>query len=415
MARAKTPPEGDAAVAEDRADPAQPVVFENAAPPPVPPAQDVPNVPEPARSGGAGFAALALGGALAAVFGFVLSRAVPGGWPTASVAPLEAQLAAQEDEITALKAALSERGSPPDLSPLAEGLDALHAQVMALEGAVAALPEAAPPPDLSAITSRLDALEARPAVAAPAPVDLSAVESRLAALETAPPPAIAGDPAAAQELTRALAAMRADLAAQKEAAAKAAADVAAAAEAARAALAKAEEDAARLRTEAEAAVALARRDAALGRLAAAVDSGAPYAAAAADLAAAGAVLPEVLASQAETGVPTLLSLQAAYPEAARAALEASLRADMGETTMERIGTFLRTQTGARSLEPREGTDPDAVLSRAEAAVAAGDLATALTEIAALPEPGRAAMEGWTIRASARVGAIAALAELSAAP
>ena len=81
----------------------------------------------------------------------------------------------------------------------------------------------------------------------------------------------------------------------------------------------------------------------------------------------------------------------AFPTAARAGLEAALRADMGSSWTERATNFLRAQTGARSLDPREGDDPDAILSRAEAAVSAGDLATALTEIAALPEPAQTAM------------------------
>jgi hypothetical protein len=360
-----------------------------------------------------GFAALALGGALAAVFGFVLSRAVPGGWPTASTAPFDRQLAAQQAEIAALKAALSDRPAA-DLSPLAEGLDALQAQVTALETAVAGVPAPLPAPDLAPLLARLDALEAQIAETAP-PADLSALEQRLDALEALPPGATAGDPAATAQLARDLAAIRTDLAAQKEAAAAQAAEVAAAAAAAQTALAAAQAEAARLSEAASAAVAAARRDAALGRLAAAVDSGAPFTAAAAELAAAGTPVPDILATQAEGGVPTLLSLQTAFPEAARAALDASLRADMGETTGERFFSFLRTQTGARSLEPREGADPDAVLSRAAAAVGAGDLAAALAETAALPEAGQAALSGWTARARARVDALAAVTELTAAP
>jgi hypothetical protein len=68
----------------------------------------------------------------------------------------------------------------------------------------------------------------------------------------------------------------------------------------------------------------------------------------------------------------------------------------------------------RSLAPREGNDPDAVLSRAEAALAAGDLGTALAEAAALPEAGQAAMAGWVGLAAVRQAATAALAELTAA-
>ncbi|AWX92777.1 hypothetical protein DPM13_05185 [Paracoccus mutanolyticus] len=78
-----------------------------------------------------------------------------------------------------------------------------------------------------------------------------------------------------------------------------------------------------------------------------------------------------------------------------------------------IGNFLRVQTGARSVEPREGSDPDAILSRANAAVEAGAIATALDEIATLPQSGQNAMKSWTDRARIWVDANTALAELAA--
>ena len=65
------------------------------------------------------------------------------------------------------------------------------------------------------------------------------------------------------------------------------------------------------------------------------------------------------------------------------------------------------------LAPRAGSDPDAILSRADAAVNAGDIKGALAEIAALPQSGQAAMAGWTAAAQAWVEANAALAALAA--
>ncbi|NCM97487.1 MAG: hypothetical protein GW948_09390, partial [Rhodobacterales bacterium] len=112
--------------------------------------------------------------------------------------------------------------------------------------------------------------------------------------------------------------------------------------------------------------------------------------------------------------PTLAALQAAFPEAARAALDAALRADMGTSLTQRMTAFLRTQTGARSLTPREGTDPDAVLSRAEAALLGGDLAGAQAEIGALPPEAQAAMADWQALAERRLAATDALAALVAA-
>ena len=87
---------------------------------------------------------------------------------------------------------------------------------------------------------------------------------------------------------------------------------------------------------------------------------------------------------------------------------------MGDGVGERFGAFLRAQIGARSLEAREGTDPDAILSRAEASLGSGDVKTTLSEIASLPEAGQAAMAEWVTQAEARLSALDALDALLAA-
>ncbi|CAM5310654.1 hypothetical protein FALB51S_00807 [Frigidibacter albus] len=132
----------------------------------------------------------------------------------------------------------------------------------------------------------------------------------------------------------------------------------------------------------------------------------------ADLTAAGLTVPEPL-SALPGGVPTLGSLQDSFPEAARKALAASLPVTAGTGTWDRVGAFLQAQTGARSLAPREGTDPDAVLSRAEAALTAGDLQGALAELEGLPAEGRAATAAWEAQAAARIAATGAADALAA--
>ncbi len=84
---------------------------------------------------------------------------------------------------------------------------------------------------------------------------------------------------------------------------------------------------------------------------------------------------------------------------------------MGASWTSRIATFLETQTGARSLTPRAGNDPDAILSRAEADLTKGDLAAALKEVMALPDAARPAMAGWLARAHLRQNAADAIAAL----
>lgn len=147
---------------------------------------------------------------------------------------------------------------------------------------------------------------------------------------------------------------------------------------------------------------------------AALEGGAPYAAALAEVAPMlDGPVPEVLAAHADDGLPTLADLQAGFPEAARAAIAQETREEVDGGTLDRVTSFLKVQTGYRSLEPRAGDDADAVLSRAEAALRGGDLTTALAEVDTLDGPAAAAMNGWTEAARARVSALDAAADISA--
>src|SRR5690606_5387529 len=122
----------------------------------------------------------------------------------------------------------------------------------------------------------------------------------------------------------------------------------------------------------------------------------------------GIEVPQTLTSLAEAGVPSRKLLEDGFPPAARAALDASRRADMGDGWTERLGSLFQATTGVRSLSPREGTDPDAVLSRAEAAVGTGDLAQALAELQGLPPEGLAEMADWSALAQQRLDALEAV-------
>lgn len=369
-----------------------------------------PQVPEPPQRSGAGSViGMVFGGVIAAAAGFGLSQMVPQGWPIQADTALADRLAATEARLAELTTEMAELPAPlppiaPDFSPVETRLDALAARLDAVEGAVkgaeaaiAALPSAAPVPD---VAPRIDALE-----------------GRLAALESLPPGSVVaggGDPAAMAALRGEIDALRAELLAADGPAQSALAEIAAATEAAKTALAEATAQAATLKAEAEAAAQAGRMQAALGRMRAALESGLPFVTAVADLQSGGAEVPAVLSAAAADGVATLAGLKDRFPEAARRALEDSLRADLGDSAVERLGSYLRTQVGARSLEPREGTDPDAVLSRAEAALSGGRLADALTELAGLPDPGKAAMADWTADAQQRLDAAAAVDAVAAA-
>ena len=119
-------------------------------------------------------------------------------------------------------------------------------------------------------------------------------------------------------------------------------------------------------------------------------------------------LPEVLSANAPLGVVTLNKLQDEFPKLARVSLQAARREGDGTG----FGAFLKAQLGFRSLFPREGTSPDAVLSRAEASVAAGNLQVALVELIDLPKSGQLVLQDWSERARARLRVLAALSELT---
>lgn len=308
-----------------------------------------------------------LGGIVAAAAGFSVAQLVPNGWPIGNTSALEARLATELTQVDALKSQVLE------LSQRLDKAAALVDRVAKLE----ATPAPGQPVDTSALEARIATLEARPNGPSGDPVGLAQLRAEIDVLKARGAGIVS--PAVQQGLDAKVKETEAKLAAI-EAAAKASAEA-----------------------------ALTRS--ALRQIAASLDSGTAYGAAAADLK--GADLPAILAEHAATGLPTMQSLQADFPAAARAALDAALRANMGATWTERVSNFLRTQTGARALAPREGTDPDAILSRAEAATAAGDLAAALTEIAGLPPKGLAAMADWQAKAQLRLDAETALRVLLA--
>ena len=172
------------------------------------------------------------------------------------------------------------------------------------------------------------------------------------------------------------------------------------------------EEAAAIEEAALLAARNAKARAALAQIRSALDTGAPMTTALAELEdVMGAPPPEGLTAVAD-GVPTLGKLQGDFPPAARQAL-ADSRSDgsSGESTGA-FGSFLREQLNVRSVAPRDGDDADAILSRAEAALKEGQLKTALSEVAALPEVAAAPLAGWVNQAQARVDALDAADDVS---
>jgi len=298
-----------------------------------------------------------------------------------------------------------------DKSEMAEKLATLHDTDIRQTGELAELRaeiDAFEQPDLTPITAQqIDfqadiallraGLDAQQAFLRDLEARLTPLATRLATLEMRPMTDGASD-AAIAAYDRELAALQSAMAAQR-------ADVEAMMETARAS-----ESAARaLELNAVGKAQNAQNQATFARLLGALENGTAFAPILQELEAAGVMVPSALTAAAGQGIATQAALGDAFPASARAALSTA-RADASENGS--LGGFLQRHLSARSVSPRLGDDPDAILSRAEAAVIGGDLAIALQEIAKLPENARADMQSWTDAATTRLDTLQAADDLA---
>lgn len=336
------------------------------------PSPETPAAPGESRRGATGAGLLVAGGILAAVLGFAAARyLVPEGWPFPGVTPEPDPLAVMQAE-------------------QAQALEQAFARIAALEDRLAAADrksaEASAALD-ERLASALAGQEGNARDIAAMRTALTALDTRLLALEKMP----RGDSARAAEAaaaayTRELEAMREMFAAE---------------------LQRVEDEQLQAQSKGETAQAAAGR-AALAKLRAALDAGQPFAAILSDLQVATDLeVPTALTQAAETGVATLAALRESFPDHARAAIEASVREAVDAGEISRISAFFQLQLGTRSLEPREGNDADAVLSRAEAALKQGDLEVVLTELAGLKGAALDEMQGWAGQVESRLAAVRA--------
>lgn len=368
MTKRKDPqPEADVPLDSPPVDSAasDPFVVTDPVDPPQPQPPEAPPTPQPqviVRRGS--MLPPVLGGVLAAIGGFGLAHFDVFGLRPANT--------------TADLAALS--GQLAEVQAKAAGLDTLSADLASLTDRVGQL-EAAPTPeapDLSRLDSfdqRLAAIEAIPSDGAASTVAVTAkfadLERRLASLPQGASPELQ------QQLDAALARL----------------DEAEASATARAA-------------EAEAAAAAAEHGQVLDDLSAKLLAGEPFAF---ELQALDdPALTQALSPLAESGVPTVAQLQAAFPDPAREALRLARESSAEDGWGARIGDFLASQTGARPLTPLEGDTPDAILSRADFALSEGRVADAQAELQSLDPAVRAALDTWLALAQAHLAATAAL-------
>ena len=168
-----------------------------------------------------------------------------------------------------------------------------------------------------------------------------------------------------------------------------------------------------VQAQADTALSAAETDADIALIRAAVASGQPFADSLDRLKTHEAAVPEGLAAAAPGGVKTMAELRDSYPDAAHAAIRASILASAGDGVMARSRAYLAAQVASRSLTPQQGTGTDAVLSRMEEHLRQDDLKGVLDEAQDLPSEAAAAMSGWLDAARLRADAVAALATLDA--
>ncbi|MBI1417246.1 MAG: hypothetical protein GC146_08500 [Limimaricola sp.] len=319
---------------------------------------------------------LLVGGVLAGAIGFgaaYLGQQQGLADLTSRVGQLADEVATQKADIAALNDQLAALPPPTDLGPLEQKLQTLGSDT---SGQIDALQQD--------ISGKIDALDAR-----------------VAALEKIP----AGDgtfaDAAVAAYQKELQALKDEVAAQKTSLEQVAAN-------AQAQLQQAQQQAAAVQADAAAAAKQAAAKAALAQVQAALDSGTPFAAILSDLGQSiDQPIPEALSAVADSGVPTLASLQDAFPPLAREALAAARRAGVSGEGGGAFMSFLRSQLNIRSVTPQPGNDTDSMLSRVQADLGAGHLTDALAEIDTLPDVAKATLADWTTKAKARAAALAA--------
>ena len=330
--------------------------------------ETTPDVSEPTPpSKSLGLMSFIAGGVVAGAIGFGAATYLNFGGNTqteALVADLSARLDTQAQQFDALQAEVSRVEGLADTSALAERIQAISADL-------GSQPARVSPAEIEALAAGMTALEAR----------LLDVEKRPMS-ESLPADAIAAYEAEMNGLRESIAKQRADIEAMA---------------------AEAREMEARARAE----TIKSEGTNWLTDISVAIASGQPFVAPVEALGSEGIEVPDALRLAAQDGVSTLAELSETFPVSARAALAAIRSAETDGSGAGGIMTFLQNQLGVRSVSPRDGASADAILSRAEASVKAGEVVQALAEINALPEIGLFAMADWVAQAHERIAVEAA--------
>ena len=120
----------------------------------------------------------------------------------------------------------------------------------------------------------------------------------------------------------------------------------------------------------------------------------------------------ILRAHAADGIPSEATLRLQFPAAARAILNAD-KAGTDASWLNRLWVSLRSLFMLRPTGDVPGDDTAAIVARAEARLAAGDLYAAVQQLTALEGPAAAAAQDWLAPANARLAAQQAMAGLTA--
>ena len=319
-------------------------------------------------------------GLLVALASFGGAQYSSGNWPFERIATdFEARLATQSDEISALNALIASYDDTTALQDLQAQIDGMRTIVT----------------DLAALQVEIEQLFG---------IQNETID-RVAALEGKLTSQSGINPAANAEITRyatALKLVQTQISEQNNAIAEQ-----------RAGIAELSAAVELTQQETKSATHQSLTDGTISQVIGALESGAPFAFAIAGLQDFDNLLTPALVAAAPYGVPTADALARAFPEQSRTALIAARTTSTSQASgSNRVGDFLRSQLGMRSITPRAGNDPDAVLSRAEAAIQAGQVSNALSALTALPDSARTSMAGWIEQAELRQAAQLAVAALS---
>jgi len=357
---------------------------ESEAPPPSAP-ESLPEEDAPAAAGGR--LKLIMGGVLLLIVAAVIALASVPWWASAVPEPYRAYL-----PFSAPSASDAPLADSPALKAMAADLVAQREALADLEQRLAGLTALT-----AEVQDRVAALEAAPSAAAPAGVDSEEVRSLRAANDE-------------------VAIMAADLAERVQAMEKSRVDAATVL-----GLSQRVSEAEKLAQEAttnksnSSALILAA-----GQLKTAVDSGNPFAGELNAMTALGGddvpvrQAAQTLQAYAAQGVITLAEVKSRFPAVARAVSQAAI-APQGDSWWSTALRRIMGQVTVRELDGSvAGDSPLAIIARAEAALAANQLAKAVAEVSTLTEASASAAASWLAAAQARASADAATSALVSA-